>query len=31
LGEVSVEIDTVPLFDVFIDLPPPPLIDIEIG
>jgi hypothetical protein len=28
LGEVSVEIDEVPLFDVFIDLPPPPVIDI---
>ncbi len=31
LGEVSVEVDSVPLVDVFIDLPPPPLIDIIIG
>jgi hypothetical protein len=31
LGEVSVEVDMVPLADIFIDLPPPPVIDIVIG
>jgi hypothetical protein len=31
LGEVSVEVDSVPLVQVFVDLPPPPLIDITIG
>jgi len=30
LGEVTVEVDSVPLVDIFIDLPPPPVIDILI-